>query len=179
MMNNNTKARDVATVGLMIAVIEACKFAFAQLPNIELTSFFIIMFTLYFGTKTLFAIPAIIIIEALFYGYEIMWVTAYCYVWPMLFLLAMLFRRFKNAYSMAMLSGIFGFAFGFLCSFPYLFVSTATNPTAGLASAIAYWIAGIPFDIIHGISNFIIMAVLFVPVSKIFERILSDRNRNI
>ena len=176
MMKNNTKAKDVATVGMMIAVIEACKFAFAQLPNIELTSFFIIMFTLFFGKKTLFAIPAMIIIEALFYGFEIMWVVAYCYIWPLLFVLTVLLGRFKSAFSMAMLSGIFGFVFGFLCSFPYLFVSTATNPTAGLASAIAYWIAGIPFDIIHGISNFVIMAVLYVPISKVFERVLLAQN---
>lgn len=178
MIKNNTKAKDVATVGMMIAVIEACKFAFAQLPNIELTSFFIIMFTLYFGAKTIFAIPAIVIIEALFYGFEIMWVIAYCYVWPILFLLTMMFRRFKSTFVMAMLSGIFGFAFGFLCSFPYLFVSTATNPTAGLTSAIAYWIAGIPFDIIHGISNFVIMSALYIPVSKIFEHILLARKNN-
>lgn len=177
-MKNNTKAKDVAMVGMMIAVVEACKFVFAQLPNIELTSFFIIMFTIYFGAKTLFAIPAIIIIEALFYGFEIMWVIAYCYVWPLLFLFAMLLRRFRSVLSMTLLSGFFGFAFGFLCSFPYLFVSTATNPTAGLTSAIAYWIAGIPFDIIHGVSNFIIMAALYIPVSKIFERIVLVQNSN-
>lgn len=171
MRKNNSKAKDAATVGLMIAIIEAAKLALSQLPNIELTSFFIIMFTLYFGRKVLFVIPAIILVEILIFGFNIMWVTAYVYIWPILFLLTMLLRRFKGVLTMSLLSGFFGLAFGFLCSFPYLFISTATNPTASFASAIAWWISGIPFDIIHAVSNFVLMLVLYLPVSRMLLRI--------
>ena len=170
MMKSGSKAKDVAIVGLVIAVIEAAKLALAQLPNIELTSFFIIIFTLYFGKKIFIAIPAFILIEVMIFGFNLMWVLAYVYVWPILFLLTLLFSRFKSAFAMSILSGFFGLGFGFLCSFPYLFISTSQNPDAGLASAITYWIAGIPFDLIHGISNFIIMLVLFAPVSRVLEK---------
>lgn len=174
-MKRDTKARDVATVGLMVAIIEAAKLAMSQIPNVELVSFFIIMFTLYFGKKTLFAIPAFVIIEVMIYGFNPLWVIAYCYVWPLLSLLTLLLRRFRGAFGMALLSGFFGLGFGFLCSFPYLFVTTAANPTASLSSAITWWIAGIPFDVIHGVSNFILMTVLYRPISQVLERVTSDR----
>ena len=177
MMKNTSKAKDVAEVGLMIAVIEAAKLAMANLPNIELTSFLIVMFTLYFGKRTLFAIPAFILIEVMIFGFDILWVLAYCYVWPILCLLTLLFKKIpQSSFSPALLSGFFGLFFGFLCSFPYLFITTGTNPTASLSSAIAWWIAGIPFDIIHGVSNFIIMLVLYVPVSRMLDRTGKIRN---
>lgn len=166
-----TKAREIVLFAIMTAIIEVCKLTLAGLANIELTSFLLIMFTLYFGKKTFFVIPTFIVIEILIFGFELMWVIAYCYVWLLLYLLTLALSKFRGRFNMAMLSGFYGLAFGFLCSFPYLFVTSALNPTAGLKSAIAYWIAGIPFDVVHGISNFVIMLVLYVPVSRVLERV--------
>lgn len=173
-MGNKSKARDIARVALIIALIEAAKLSLAHLPNIELTSFLIIVFTLYFGKDVLFAIPAFIVIEILIFGFDIMWVVAYLYVWYILYFLTKLFGRSKNVITLSVISGFFGLFFGFLCSFPYLFITTGTNPTASLSSAIAWWIAGIPFDIVHGVSNFIIMLVLYLPVRKILDRITKE-----
>ena len=166
-MKQNSKVFDIALVGLMIAVIEVCKLTLAFLPNIELTSFLIIMFTLYFGKKTFFAIPAFIIIEILIFGFNIFWVLAYIYIWPLLFILTYLLRKSKNVITMSCLSGVFGLFFGFLCSFPYIFISA--GHTASVKYALSWWIAGIPFDIIHGVSNFIIMLVLYKPISSSFS----------
>lgn len=171
MTKTSSKARDIALLAIMVAIIEVCKLTLAGLANIELTSFLIIMFTLHFGKKTFWIIPSFIVIEILIFGFELMWVLAYCYVWPILYLLTLVFSKIKGAFSMAMVSGFYGLLFGFLCSFPYLFVTSALNPTAGLKSAIAFWIAGIPFDIVHGVANFIIMLVLYTPVSRVLERV--------
>ena len=54
--------QDIALMGVMVAVIEACKAAMAFLPNIELTSFWIIMFTLLFRWRILFVIPVFILV---------------------------------------------------------------------------------------------------------------------
>ena len=166
---SNSKIRNITYVAIMIAVIEVCKITLAALPNIELTSFLIIMFTLYFGKKTFFAIPAFIIIEILIFGFDIFWVLAYCYIWPILFAVTFFFKKSKSAVTFSCISGMFGLFFGFLCSFPYIFISAGHN--ASIKYALSWWIAGIPFDIIHGISNFIIMYVLFIPVSKILRKI--------
>ena len=95
-MKQNSKIYDIALVGLMIAVIEVCKLTLAFLPNIELTSFLIIMFTLYLGKKTAFAIPAFIIIEILIFGFDIFWVLAYIYIWPLLFATTLVFRKSRK-----------------------------------------------------------------------------------
>ena len=55
--------KDIALIGMMIATIEIAKITMAALPNIELTSFLIIVYTLYFGKRILFVIPAFILLE--------------------------------------------------------------------------------------------------------------------
>ena len=57
-MGNSLKlsAKDITLIGLMVAIIEVCKVLMKDLPNIELTTFWIIMFTLYFGKKIIYDI---------------------------------------------------------------------------------------------------------------------------
>lgn len=149
-------AKDITLMALMVAVIEVCKVTLAGIPNVELTSFWIIMFTLYFGKRIFYVIPAFILIEAAMYPFGL-WLLMYLYAWPMLAIVTLLLRKRNNIWDMAMLSGIFGLSFGFLCSVPYLFIS-------GVSGAVAYWISGIPFDLTHGIGNFVIMLVLYYPI---------------
>lgn len=72
---------DITMIGMAIALIEVCKAALMGLPNIELTSFWIIMFTLFFGNRILFVIPAFILIEGCMFGFGIWWIM-YLYIWP-------------------------------------------------------------------------------------------------
>ena len=37
----------IATIGVLVALIEACKLAMAHIPNVELTSFWLIIFTVF------------------------------------------------------------------------------------------------------------------------------------
>ena len=71
-------AIDIALIGMMIAVIEVSKFALSGLPNIELTTFWIIMFTLYLGNRIFYVIPAFILIEGSIYGFHL-WIIMYMY----------------------------------------------------------------------------------------------------
>jgi energy-coupling factor transport system substrate-specific component len=41
----------------------------------------------------------------------------------------------------------------------------------GLKTAIAWWIAGIPWDIVHGVANFVIMIVLYKPMVNVMKKI--------
>ena len=43
--------KDIALIGMMIALLEVCKRAMDFLPNVELVTFWIIMFTLFLGKK--------------------------------------------------------------------------------------------------------------------------------
>ena len=170
-MTPRTAARDVATVGLMVAAIEAFKFTMQAMPNIEMTSFLLILFTLHFGHLTLLTVPALILFEGLIYGFGLWWVM-YLYAWPLLTLVTHLCRRNDSAFFWAVVSGTFGLLFGLMCSFPYFFIGAASGGMAGgLRAMFAWWVAGIPFDLLHGAGNFALMLALYKPVSSLLRRI--------
>lgn len=164
-------AKDVALAGLMIAIIEVCKSALSFLPNIELTTFWIILFTLYLEKKILFVIPAFILFEGAVYGFGLWWIM-YLYIWPLLALLTWLFRKQTSWLFWSILACAFGLSFGFLCSFPYVWIGAVDGGLkAGLLSGFAWWVAGIPWDIVHGVGNFVLMSILYRPVSKCINQI--------
>lgn len=162
---------DIALMGMMVAVIEACKAAMAVLPNIELTSFWIIMFTLLFQWRILFVIPVFILVEGAIYGFGLWWIM-YLYAWPLLALAAYLCRKQESVWFWSILSAMFGFSFGFLCALPYVAIGAADSGIrGGLYAGFTWWVAGIPFDITHGIGNFVLMAVLYKPVRLAMKRV--------
>lgn len=156
--------RDITLIGMMVAVMEVSKLALNFLPNIELVSFWIILFTLFFGWRIFLAIPAFVLIEGLIYGVNIWWVS-YLYAWPLLALLAWIFRKQESVLFWSILSGGFGLLFGFLFAIPYVVVGAAGNGLwGGLYAGFTWWVAGIPYDITHAAGNLVLMLVLYHPV---------------
>lgn len=162
---------DIAMIGMAIALIEVCKSALLGLPNIELTSFWIIMFTLFFGSKILFVIPVFILIEGCMFGFGIWWIM-YLYIWPLLALITWIFRRQENVLFWALLSGMYGLFFGALCAIPYVVIGTAGGGIrSGLYAGFTWWVAGIPYDLLHCGGNFTLMLVLYTPVRKVMNKL--------
>ena len=159
--------KDIALVGMMVAIIEVCKVALAWAPNIELTSFWIIMFTLFFGKRILYVIPVFILIDGSMYGIQIWWIM-YLYTWPLLALFTWLLRKKDSVFTYSMLSAIFGLFFGFLCALPYVVIGAVDGGIInGLYAGFTWWVAGIPWDIVHCVGNFTLMLVLNKPVKAI------------
>lgn len=166
------KVQDIALVGVMVAVIEVCKAAMAFLPNIELTSFWMILFTLFFGWRIWLAVPVFILIEGALYGFGLWWVM-YLYAWPLLALMTWLFRRQESVWFWSILSAFFGLSFGFLCAIPYVVIGAAGGGgiMGGLTAGFTWWVAGIPWDITHCVGNFVLMLALYRPVKAAMHRI--------
>ena len=146
----------------MVAIIEVSKVTLAKIPNVELTSFWIIVFTLYFGARIFYVIPVFILIEGLMYGFGLWWIM-YLYAWPVLAVVVLLGRKMNTAWEWSFVSGLFGLSFGLLCAIPYIF-------TSGIYGAFTWWVAGIPWDLVHGIANFAIMLVLYRPIRHIMSK---------
>lgn len=162
---------DITLMGMMVAVMEVSKLALSFLPNIELVSFWVILFTLFFRWRILLAIPAFVLIEGLLYGINLWWIS-YLYAWPLLALAAWLFRRQKSVLFWSILSGTFGLLFGMLFAIPYVVIGAAGNGLwSGLYAGFTWWVAGIPYDITHGIGNFVLMLVLYSPVRAAMKRL--------
>lgn len=156
---------------MMVAVIEVCKVALSFLPNIELTTFWLILFTLFFGRKIVLVVPVFILIEGSIYGFNTWWIM-YLYTWPLLVLLTWVFRKQKSVWFWSILSGMYGLFFGLLCSILYVVIGAVDGGIrSGLYAGFTWWVAGIPWDIVHCIGNFVLMLVLYHPVRTLMERI--------
>ncbi len=162
------KIRQVTQLAMMLAVIEVAKRALDFLPNVELVTFLFLVFTLLYGKKVVLVAFAFTGVETLYFGGGL-WVIMYLYVWPLEILMVdLLHKRFPKDqdgywwYCIA--AALFGLFFGAFCTVPYWVIG-------GPKVAIAWWIAGIPMDIVHGVSNFLVCLVLFRPVMKALRRL--------
>ena len=155
--------KDIATIGMMAAMLEAVKYALQSVPNVELVTLLIILFTLYLGPKILIAVWAFVGVECAVWGLGL-WTVMYIYIWPILVLLTLLLRKQKDNWPFVVLSTCFGLFFGALCSIPYFFIG-------GPTTAFTWWVAGLPYDILHGISNGILALVLFAPLRKVLMKL--------
>ncbi len=149
---------------LCAAILVVSKEMLAFLPNVELVSFFIILFALTFTLEgTIFITMVFCLLQMVLYGVGL-WTPIYFIVWPMLAIITNRLRFFlKDYHRCAILSGLFGLVFGFLFSIPYFVIS--------FEMGWIYFIKGIPFDLIHGIANYVIMALLFDKMIKVMVRL--------
>lgn len=159
-------ARRATVLGMMGALLVIVQVAISFVPNVELVSLLVIVYTLLLGAYAFAPIYAFVMVEGLLYGFGLWWMN-YAYVWAILTGIVLLLRNQKSVYFWAIISGVFGLFFGALCAIPYLFMG-------GLSSAFAYWITGIPFDIAHCIGNAAAILLLFKPCYSIFERMLQS-----
>ena len=158
-----SKAKEIAFAALMAAVMFVVQVALSFLPNIELVSILVIVSAVAFGRRTLMSIYIFALLEGLCYGFGIWWVN-YCYVWTILYVVARFLKKWESPVMWAVISGIYGLSFGFLCAIPY-------GLAGGIYAGLSYWVSGIPFDLIHCIGNFAVALVLFRPLCNICKKI--------
>lgn len=161
-------AREIVILAFCTALIFAQQIALAGLPNIELVSFLVILYAWTFRFKSLYIIYVFVLLEGVFYGFHIWWIS-YLYVWTILALITIALRAIRSPLIWAVVSGIFGLCFGALCAIPYLIMG-------GPAMAFAYWVSGIPFDLIHCVSNFILCLLLWKPLITLTSKLLKRDN---
>ena len=144
------------------ALMFSVKTALASIPNVNLNALLIILAAVYFGWRALYAVGVYILLEGLIFGFSIWWFS-YLYIWPLLVVLAMLFRENDSPLLWAILAGVYGLLFGPLMYIGYFAV------LGGWRGYAAMWIAGIPYDLIHAVSNFLTVLILFKPLSRIMD----------
>lgn len=155
--------KDIVLIGVMIATLEAGKFVLSFLPNIEIVSLLIVLYTIIFGKKIFYAVFVFVLVECLVWGFGL-WSIMYFYIWPLLALISYFFRNQKSVWFWSIILAIYGLIFGALCSIVYFFAG-------GISGAISWWIAGIPYDIVHCFGNFSVTLVLYKPLSKILIKL--------
>lgn len=143
------------------AVMYASKLLMEVAPNIHLLGVFTIAFTVVYRKKALYPIYIYVILNGIFSGFAVWWVP-YIYVWTVLWGAVMLLpkhlpKKIRALVYMAVCAG-HGFLFGTLYA-----PAQALLFGMSFQGMVSWIIAGLPFDFIHGVSNFF-CGILIVPV---------------
>lgn len=155
--------RELALLSLMAALIFASKVVMAALPNVHLVAVLLILCAVTFGWKSLYTVFVYVMLEGLVFGFGTWW-FAYLYIWPLLVVLTMLLRPTNSYVLYAILAGVFGLMFGALCGIINLFI-------LGVQGTVTWWLSGIIFDMVHGVSNFVLTLILLPPLDKLVRKL--------
>lgn len=160
--------REMAIFSMLAALMFCSKVIMDALPNIHLLGMFIMVYTIVFRLKALIPIYLFIFMTGLYGGFGLWWIP-YLYIWAILWGIAMLLpRRMPKRLAAIVypaLCAIHGFAYGAL-------YAPAQALIFGLdfESMIAWIIAGLPFDLLHGLGN-LVAGLLILPLSEILKRL--------
>ncbi|MDF2700627.1 MAG: hypothetical protein K0Q49_2186 [Haloplasmataceae bacterium] len=133
-----------------IIIVGKVILALLPIPNIEVVTFLLIIYTLVFGFKRTLAISIVYsITEMLMWGFGVQ-----LYIWILIVIITTLAKKvFKENFIIwSLYSGFFGLIFGFLCAIPKLLIDYSLF--------LSYFISGLPFDAIHMLGNYVIMLLI-------------------
>ena len=159
--------REMTLFALLGALMYVSKVIMEMLPNIHLLGVFVVAFTLVYRKKALYPIYIYVFLNGFFSGFSVWWIP-YLYIWTILWGMVMLLpknmpKKVRPIVYMLVCSA-HGFLFGTLYA-PIQVVLFGFN-----LKAVAAWIiAGLPWDCIHGISNFF-CGMLIVPIVSVLSR---------
>ena len=158
---------ELAQLALFCALMVAGKEGLRVIPNVHPVTLLIILCTCLYGRRALYPVAIFVAAEIALYGFGL-WNISYIWIWPLQVLTALPFRSERSPLFWGCFAAIHGFAFGGICALTTLAV-------AGPKVALAFWVACISFDLIHGVSNGILTSVLYSPLMRLLARLTGRR----
>ena len=165
--------REITIFAMLGAVMYASKLLMEVAPNIHLLGVFTIAFTVVYRKKALYPIYIYVILNGIFSGCAAWWVP-YLYVWTVLWAVVMLLPEHLPKKLRPLIYMTICAAHGFLFGTLY---APAQAILFGMSfhGMVSWIIAGLPFDLIHGVSNFF-CGLLIVPVISALQ--LAERYKS-
>lgn len=166
--------RETAVFGMLGALMYASKVLMEVAPNVHLLGVFTIAITVVYRKKALYPIYTYVLLNGLFSGFATWWIP-YLYLWLVLWGVTMLLpqnmpKKVRPIVYMIVNAG-HGFLYGTLYA-PAQAVLFGLN----FEKMIAWIVAGLPWDFVHGVSNFI-CGLLIVPIITVLQRLERSDNQ--
>ena len=158
--------KEITSFAMLGAVMYASKIIMEFAPNIHLLGVFTIAFTVVYRKKALYPIYIYVLLNGMFSGFSAWWVP-YLYVWTVLWGAVMLLPRKMPAIIRPVVSMSVCAAHGFLFGTLYAPVQ-AVMFGLSFEGMLAWIAAGLPWDFLHGVSNFF-CGILIVPLISILQ----------
>jgi energy-coupling factor transport system substrate-specific component len=162
------KTRDIVILAMMASMMIVSKKLMEVFPNVHLIGMFIVLLTVLYRSVALIPIYVYVFIDGLIGGFSLWW-WPYLYVWTALWAMTMLIpqklpEKAKNVLYV-LVCALHGFAFGLLYM-PGQMLLFGYDLKLG----IAWWLSGLPFDLIHGVSN-LFVGILITPILRIMKKL--------
>lgn len=160
--------REISVFGLLGALMYASKLSMEGLPNIHLLAVFTVVFTVVYRKKALYPIYIYVILCGLFGGFATWWIP-HLYLWTILWGAVMLLPR-------TMPKGVAAAVYALVCAAHGFLYGTLYAPAQAILfgldfdRTVAWIIAGLPYDVIHSISN-LGLGLLIVPLITVLRRL--------
>ena len=164
--------REITVFEMLGAVMYASKMIMEVIPNVHLLGVFTIAFTVVYRKKALYPIYTYVILNGIFSGFATWWVP-YLYLWTILWGAVMLLPKEMPAKLCPVVymgvCAMHGFLFG-------VFYAPAQAILYGMSlkGMLAWIAAGLPWDFLHGVSNFF-CGILIVPIISLLSFAERDR----
>ena len=162
------RIQETVLFAMLGTVMFVSKIVMELLPNIHLLGMLTMTYTLVFRKRALIPLYIYVMLNGLYAGFTMWWVP-YLYIFTILWAATMLLPRRLPRWTRSLLypavCALHGFLFGIL-------YAPAQAIMFGLDfSGMMAWIAaGLPFDLIHGISN-LFTGALVLPFSELLRRL--------
>ena len=161
--------REITVFAMLSAVMFASKVAMEGIPNVHLLGTFVVAFTLTYRKKALLPIYGYVFVNGIWEGFSPFGWLPELYLWLILWGVVMLLPK-KMPKVMApivymLVSCLHGLFFGVLYSPVYALFSGMGWDRVWL------WIlAGLPFDLLHGMGNFA-LGTLIIPIATLLKKL--------
>ena len=154
----------MAVFAMLGALMYASKMIMEVAPNVHLLGVFTIAFTVVYRKKALYPIYTYVLLNGIFCGFATWWIP-YLYLWAVLWGATMLLPKRIPEKLRPLVYMLLCAADGFLFGTLY---APAQALLYGLSfqKMVAWIISGLPWDFVHGVSNFF-CGILIVPIVKI------------
>lgn len=160
--------RELCIFAMLGALMYASKIIMEFAPNIHLLGMFTMTFTIVYRRKALYPIYIYVLLNGILCGFATWWIP-YLYLWAILWGVTMLLPKklsTKKALILyPLICGLHGLSFGTL-------YAPAQALLFGLdfKGMIAWIIAGLPWDFVHGIGN-LFAGILVYPLSRLLMKL--------
>ena len=156
--------KEITVFAMLGALMYASKVIMELAPNIHLLGVFTVAFTVVYRKKALYPIYIYVLLNGMFCGFATWWIP-YLYLWKILWGAVMLLPKNMPAKIKPLVYMLVCSAHGFLFGTLYA-PAQAILYGLDLKGMIAWIIAGLPWDFIHGVSNFF-CGILIMPIVSI------------
>ena len=153
--------------GMLGALMYASKIALEFLPNVHLLGVFTISMTVVYRKKALYPIYTFVFLLGLFSGFSLWWIP-HLYLWTILSAATLLLPRDMSKKKQRIVYMCLCSAHGFLYGTLYA-PSQALFFSLNFKQTIAWIAAGLPWDAVHGVSNFF-CGLLICPFISVLTR---------